>query len=86
MSDNNIHNINDKNNKPNSNHQPKKQTVNIDETTVLECSECGSAAFVPAKRFGVLSAVHPKNPTGQHTIVTFATHVCAKCGAEANFE
>lgn len=61
--------------------QPIQRTVDIDETTLIEC-ECGSTLFEPAWRQGRLSFAHEKNPTNETVTIPFQTMLCKECGKE----
>lgn len=66
--------------------QPESVKVNITDTTVIGCKQCGCDQFIPSAKFGKLSTVHPKNPTGQEQFIPFPSYACAKCGSEIDLK
>lgn len=56
--------------------------IEISDTKLILCKECGGSNFVPALKLGVLSPLHPKNLKNQELILPFQTHVCAFCDTE----
>jgi hypothetical protein len=53
--------------------------VPINEFELEEC-ECGGTIFQNAHEIRSLSAVHPKNPTGEKQIGKLPVNVCLNCG------
>lgn len=66
-----------------NNHQPVQVTASDVE---FEKCICGSTSFLQAQRIGRLSAVHPKNKTGQVQYIPFPTVACVNCGEEKIIE
>jgi len=75
MSDDNMKLVNINGN----NQRQNRVEVSADELTVVEC-ECGGSVFQQAHQIHKLSAVHPKNPTGEPQFMNVPVHICLNCG------
>jgi hypothetical protein len=65
-----------------NNGESKPVQIGPDDVEFKQCSNCASDAFIEAKKIGVLSPVHPSNPTGKPQVVPFPVVACAVCGKE----
>ena len=63
---------------------PGQVQINIDPSDVSPkvCEQCGHELFDVAYRYGVVSALLPKNPTGKDIPVKTEAFVCRACGWE----
>ena len=64
--------------------QPGQQQINIDPSDVTPrfCEQCKHELFDVAYRYGVVSALSPKNPTGKDIPIKTETLLCRACGWE----
>jgi uncharacterized Zn finger protein len=58
--------------------QQKQMTVDINQASDIECSNCGNKFFHEVTFFKKLSAL--LSPTGQEAIIPIPTYACLECG------
>lgn len=64
--------------------QPGQLQVNLDPSDVTPkvCEQCGHELFDVAYRYGVVSALSTKNPTGKDIPLKTEALICRACGWE----
>ena len=60
-----------------NNEQPGL-SVDLSQTTPVECEECKNDTFIPAFKMRKLSALLA--PAGKETMIPMQVFACAKCG------
>jgi uncharacterized Zn finger protein len=58
--------------------QPQQMTLDINQATDIECSNCGNKFFHEVTFFKKISAL--LSPTGQEGIIPIPTYACLECG------
>jgi len=58
--------------------QPPQTQVDINDTEMVKCDDCGNASFIQAFFLRKLSAL--MSPTGQETIIPIEVFSCGNCG------
>lgn len=58
--------------------QPQQMTLDINQATDIECSNCGNKFFHEVTFFKKISAL--LSPTGQEGILPIPTYACVECG------
>jgi len=61
--------------------QPQQIPIDPSDITYKKCEQCGHELFDMAYKYGVISALSPKNPTGNDISVKTAVLICRGCGA-----
>ena len=64
--------------KPLKGGQPSQTQVDINDTEMVKCDDCGNASFIQAFFLRKLSAL--MSPTGQETIIPIEVFSCGNCG------
>lgn len=60
----------------------QQQPFDISDAVPRQCAQCGKAIFDQVLRLGLISALSPKNRTGQDVLVKFEVFLCRECGHE----
>jgi len=68
--------------------QPGQQQINIDPSDVIfkDCIKCGHQLYDMAYRYGIVSALSTKNPTGKDIPLKTEALICRFCGQELGKE
>ena len=64
--------------KPLKGGQPPQTQVDINDTEMVKCDDCGNASYIQAFFLRKLSAL--MSPTGQETIIPIEVFSCGNCG------
>ena len=67
--------------KPLKGGQPPQTQVDINDTEMVKCDDCGNASFIQAFFLRRLSAL--MSPTGQEAMIPVQVYSCGNCGAVA---
>jgi len=64
--------------------QQRQMQINIEPSDVSPrvCDQCGHELFDVAYRYGVVSALSPKNPSGKDIPLKTEALICRSCGWE----
>jgi hypothetical protein len=58
--------------------QPKQTQIDINDTEMVKCDDCGNASFIQAFFLRRLSAL--MSPTGQEAMIPVQIYSCGNCG------
>jgi len=58
--------------------QPQQTQVDINDTEMIKCDDCGNASFIQAFFLRRLSAL--MSPTGQEAMIPVQIYSCGNCG------
>ena len=64
--------------KPIKGGQPPQAQVDINDTEMVKCDDCGNASFIQAFFLRRLSAL--MSPTGQEAMIPVQIYSCGNCG------
>ena len=64
--------------KPMKGGQPQQTQVDINDTEMIKCDDCGNASFIQAFFLRRLSAL--MSPTGQEAMIPVQIYSCGNCG------
>ena len=64
--------------KPLKGGQPSQTQVDINDTEMVKCDDCGNASFIQAFFLRRLSAL--MSPTGQEAMIPVQVYSCGNCG------
>ena len=64
--------------KPIKGGQPPQAQVDINDTEMVKCDDCGNASFIQAFFLRRLSAL--MSPTGQEAMIPVQVYSCGNCG------
>ena len=64
--------------KPIKGGQPPQAQVDINDTEMVKCDDCGNASFIQAFFLRKLSAL--MSPTGQEAMIPVQIYSCGNCG------
>ena len=64
--------------KPLKGGQPPQTKVDINDTEMVKCDDCGNASFIQAFFLRRLSAL--MSPTGQEAMIPVQVYSCGNCG------
>ena len=64
--------------KPMKGGQPQQTQVDINDTEMIKCDDCGNASFIQAFFLRKLSAL--MSPTGQEAMIPVQIYSCGNCG------
>ena len=64
--------------KPMKGGQPQQTQVDINDTEMIKCDDCGNASFIQAFFLRRLSAL--MSPTGQEAMIPVQVYSCGNCG------
>ena len=65
--------------KPLGGKQPPQAQIDINDTEIVKCDDCGNASFIQAFFLKKVSAL--VSPTGKEAIVPIQVFSCGNCGA-----
>ncbi len=64
--------------KPLGGKQPPQTQIDINDTEIVKCDDCGNASFIQAFFLRRLSAL--MSPTGQEAMIPVQVYSCGNCG------
>ena len=64
--------------KPLKGGQPPQTQIDINDTEMIKCDDCGNASFIQAFFLRRLSAL--MSPTGQEAMIPVQVYSCGNCG------
>ena len=64
--------------KPLGGKQPPQAQIDINDTEIVKCDDCGNASFIQAFFLRRLSAL--MSPTGQEAMIPVQVYSCGNCG------
>ena len=64
--------------KPIKGGQPPQTQIDINDTEIVKCEDCGNASFIQAFFLRRLSAL--MSPTGQEAMIPVQIYSCGNCG------
>ncbi len=64
--------------KPLGGKQPPQAQIDINDTEIVKCDDCGNASFIQAFFLRRLSAL--MSPTGQEAMIPVQIYSCGNCG------
>ena len=64
--------------KPLKGGQPPQTQIDINDTEMIKCDDCGNASFIQAFFLRRLSAL--MSPTGQEAMIPVQIYSCGNCG------